>query len=253
MAHFENTRVLVTGGAHGLGRGVALRFAAEGATVWIADIDPDTESIAANLGATGIVCDVADSSQVDAVVAAIDARHAGLDVVVANAGIGGGGPIVEMTDERYRRILAVNLDGVYFTCRAAARVMIRAGSGVIVTVGSVFGRDTPAGSSAYGAAKAGVVAITHSIARELAPHGIRVNCVSPGHMGTDLYWSALQRRADRRGITFEEMSGEELAAVPLGRFGTGEDVAGLIAFLASPDAAYLTGQTINIDGGLQPR
>jgi NAD(P)-dependent dehydrogenase (short-subunit alcohol dehydrogenase family) len=253
MGRFDDARVLVTGGANGLGLGVTQRFVAEGANVWIADIDPDTEAIAAEHGAIGVVCDVSDSGQVDAVVAALAERHGGLDVAVANAGIGGGGPIVEMTDERYRRIIAVNLDGVYFTCRAAARVMLPAGAGVIVTVGSVFGRDTPAGSSAYGATKAGVVAITHSIARELAPHGIRVNCISPGHMGTELYWTALQRRADRRGIPFDAMTAEELAAVPLGRFGTGEDVSGLVAFLASPDAAYLTGQTINLDGGLQPR
>lgn len=131
------------------------RFVVEGATVWIA-----TDAIAAEHEAIGVVCDVSDSGQVDAVVAAMDERHGGLDVAVANAGIGGGGPITEMTDECYRRIVAVNLDGVYFTCRAAARVMLPAGSGVIVTVGSVFGQDTPAGSSAYGAAKAGVVAIT---------------------------------------------------------------------------------------------
>jgi NAD(P)-dependent dehydrogenase (short-subunit alcohol dehydrogenase family) len=173
--------------------------------------------------------------------------------VVANAGIGGSGPIAEMSDAAYRRIIGVNLDGVIFTCRAAARTMIPAASGVIVTVGSVFGGDTPANASAYGAAKAGVVAITHAIARELAPAGIRVNCISPGHMDIELYRAALQRRAARRGISIDEIAAEELAAVPLGRLGTREDVAGLVAFLASPDASYLTGQTINIDGGLQPR
>ena len=125
-------------------------------------------------------------------------------------------------------------------------------SGVIVTTGSVFGRDTPAGSGAYGAAKAGVMALTHALARELATDGVRVNCVSPGHMGTELYWAALQRRANASGRAYEEMVAAELGQVPMGRFGTGDDVAGLVAFLASDDAAYLTGQTINIDGGLQP-
>lgn len=254
MKRFEGTRAVVTGGAHGLGLGVVDRFVAEGAVVWIADIDPAVESIAAAHGAAaGVVCDVAESARVDELIAAVIERHGGVDVVVANAGIGGGAPIAEMTDELYRRIVGVNLDGVYFTCRAAARAMIPQGAGVIVTVGSVFGRDTPARSSAYGAAKAGVVAITQSIARELAPHGIRVNCISPGHMGTELYWAALRRRATARGITFEEMAAEELAAVPLGRFGTGADVGGLVAFLASEDGAYITGQTINLDGGLQPR
>lgn len=253
MKRFEGARVLVTGGANGLGLGVARRFVEEGGIVWVADQDPETGTIAVRNGAAGIICDVSDSAQVDSVFAAMIEQWGGIDVVVANAGIGGSRPIVEMDDAAYHRIMGVDLDGVFFTCRAAARAMIPAGSGVIVTVGSVFGRDTPANASAYGAAKAAVVAITHALARELAPHGIRVNCVSPGHMGTELYWAALERRAGWRGISVDEIAAEELAAVPLGRFGTGEDVAGLVAFLASADAAYLTGQTINIDGGLQPR
>lgn len=105
----------------------------------------------------------------------------------------------------------------------------------------------------YEAAKAGVVAIAHALTRELVPHGIRVNCISPDHMGTELYLAASQRRANRRGISIDEIAAEELAAVPLRRFGTTKDVAGLVAFLALPDASHLTGQTINIDGGLQPR
>ena len=253
MNRFDDTRVLVTGGANGLGLGIAQRFVAEGAVVWIADQDPETEAIAERHGATGSLCDVSDSTQVDALFATMTAQLGGVEVVVANAGIGGSSPIAEMSDAAYRRIIGVNLDGVFFTCRAAARAMIPAGSGVIVTVGSVFGRDTPANSSAYGAAKAGVVAITHALARELAPAGIRVNCISPGHMDTALYRAALERRA-RDGEAFPRRDRRRgVAAVPLGRFGTGEDVAGLVAFLASADASYLTGQTINIDGGLQPR
>ena len=254
MRRFPGTVVLVTGGANGLGRGVAERFAREGAHVWIADLDPDVAAVASAIGATyGVSCDVRDAAAVDALVADMVARHGRLDVAVANAGIGGGAPIADLSDELYREILAVNLDGVFFTCRAAARVMRGQAAGVIVTVGSVFGRDTPAGAGAYGAAKAGVVALTQALARELAAFGVRVNCVSPGHMATELYWRAIERRAARAGATPDEVRAEELAQVPLGRFGAGDDVAGLVAFLASPDAAYLTGQTINIDGGLQPR
>lgn len=251
---FDGQTVLVTGAARGLGLGVAERFKREGARVWMADIDALVETAAADLGAeAGVVCDVSDSAQVDALVGSIVERTGRLDVVVANAGIGGGGPLVEMTDDAIRRILAVNLESVIFTCRAAARAMIPRRCGVIVTVGSVFGRDTPAGSGVYGATKAGVIALTHSLARELAPHGIRVNCVSPGHMGTELYWRALQRRAAETGRTFEQMSDLERSQIPMDRFGTGEDMGGLVAFLASADAAYITGQTINLDGGLQPR
>ena len=251
---FVGTRVVVTGAARGLGLGVARRFVAEGGLVWLADIEPGVGAVAAEIGAVaGVVCDVAEPGAVDALVGAVVDRHGGLDVAVANAGIGGGGPVAEMTDEAVRRILAVNLDGVFAVCRAAARVMAPAGSGSIVTVGSVFGRDTPAGSAAYGASKAGVAAVTQALARELAPRGVRVNCVSPGHMGTELYWAALRRRAAATGRGYEEMVAAELAQVPLGRFGPGEDVAGLVTFLASADASYITGQTINIDGGLQPR
>jgi NAD(P)-dependent dehydrogenase (short-subunit alcohol dehydrogenase family) len=251
---FAGQTVLVTGAARGLGLGVAERFVREGARVWLADMDSLVEEVATSIGGeAGVVCDVSDSAQVDALIASILEQAGRLDVVVANAGIGGGAPLVEMTDDAIRHILSVNLESVFFTCRAAARAMLPRRSGVIVTVGSVFGRDTPPRSSAYGAAKAGVVALTQSLARELAPHGIRVNCVSPGHMGTELYWRALQRRANATGRTYEQMVEAERTQIPLDRFGTGEDMGGLVAFLASPDGAYLTGQTINLDGGLQPR
>jgi len=254
MRRFVGGRVIVTGAARGLGLGVARRFVAEGAVVWLADVDERVEAVAGEIGAdAGARCDVADAAAVDALVVAMLERHGGLDTMVANAGIGGGGPMSEMTDEAFRRITAVNLDGVFFTCRAAARAMIPRRSGTIVTIGSVFGRDTPAGSAAYGAAKAGVAAITQSLARELAPDGIRVNCVSPGHMDTELYRAALRRRAAASGRSFEQTVEDERVQIPLGRFGTGEDVAGLVAFLASPDASYITAQTINVDGGLQPR
>jgi meso-butanediol dehydrogenase/(S,S)-butanediol dehydrogenase/diacetyl reductase len=190
---------------------------------------------------------------VDQVVATAVERFGRLDLMVANAGIGGGAPIAELSDDVWRRILAVNLDGTFHCCRAAARVMIPQGSGVILTVGSIFGRDTPAGSAAYGAAKAGVMALTQALARELGLHGIRVNCVSPGNMATEMHWNALRRRAERSGTPFDAAVAQVRAAIPLGRHGEPEDIAGLVSFLASADAAYITGQTINVDGGFQPR
>lgn len=250
---FYNRVAIVTGGAKGLGRGAARHLAAGGATVWISDIDPLVEQTAIDIGATGRVSDASDSGQVGALFTECLESYGRIDVVVANAGIGGGGPISAMGDDLYRHIIATNLDSVFYTCRAAARTMIDAGSGVILTVGSVFGRDSPARSSAYGASKAGVIAITQSLARELAPHGIRVNCISPGHMGTELYRSALQRRASATDRTFEEMVNIERSMVPLDRFGTEEDMGALVSFLASDAASYITGQTINLDGGLQPR
>lgn len=251
---FEGQSVLVTGAARGLGNGAGERFVREGARVWFADIDPAVAGAAERSGAeAGVVVDMTDAEAVETIVKSIFEATGRLDVVLANAGIGGGGPLTEMTDEAIRHILATNLDSVIYTCRAAARVMKAQRSGVILTTGSVFGRDTPAGSAVYGASKAGVVAITQSLARELAPYNVRVNCISPGHMGTELYWTALRRRAAATGRTFDEMVDAERTQVPLDRFGSGEDMGGLAAFLASPDAAYITGQTINLDGGLQLR
>lgn len=246
---------LVTGAAQGLGLGVARRLVADGARVVLADRDDRVLAAADRLGdkATGLVCDVADSRAVDALVATIVADDGRLDILVANAGVGGGGPLAEMGDSAFRRIVAVNLEGTFYCCRAAARAMIPRGGGLIVTVGSIFGRDTPAGSGAYGATKAGVMALTHALARELGPHGIRVNCISPGNMATELHWAALRRRAEREGRSFDTLRDDLRRAIPLGRHGTPEDVGALVAFLASPDAAYITGQTINVDGGYQPR
>lgn len=246
---------VVTGAARGLGLATARRLVDDGAHVVLADILAPDPDVAGELGARASVerCDVADSGAVDALVAKAQRRFGRLDIMVANAGVGGGAPVVEMTDDAWRRVLSVNLEGAFYGCRAAARAMIPARSGVILTVGSIFGRDTPAGSAAYGASKAGVVALTQALARELGPHGIRVNCVSPGNMATEMHWSALRRHALRAGVPFETSVDRLRSAIPLGRHGAPEEVAALVSFPASSDAAYITGRTINVDGGFQPR
>ena len=252
--HLESTRVaIVTGGARGLGLDIARRLLRDGMAVAMADIDEVTDA-AVRLGSRAITaaCDVRDPGQVDSLVETTVTRLKRLDLFVANAGVGGGDPIAEMSDDAYRQIVGVNLDGAFFSCRAAARVMIPARAGSIVTVGSIFGRDTPAGAGVYGATKAGVIALTHALARELGPYGIRVNCVSPGNMATEMHWSALRRRGAAVGLPFERVVEEVRASIPLGRHGTGADVGALVSFLASDDAAYITGQTINVDGGYQP-
>ena len=245
---------IVTGAARGLGLDIARRLLRDGMAVVMADVDETVSDAAARLGsrAMAAVCDVRDPGQVDSLVEATVMQLGGLDLFVANAGVGGGGTIAEMSDEAYRQIVGVNLDGAFFSCRAAARAMIPAGAGSIVTVGSIFGRDTPAGAGIYGATKAGVIALTHALARELGPHGIRVNCVSPGNMATEMHWTALRRRSAAANVPFEHVVEEVRAIIPLGRHGTGADVAAVVSFLASDDAAYITGQTINVDGGYQP-
>jgi NAD(P)-dependent dehydrogenase (short-subunit alcohol dehydrogenase family) len=253
--HPAPTRVaIVTGAARGLGLDIARRLLGDGMAVAMADADEGVSDAAARLGshAAAVVCDVRDPGQVDSLVQTVVTRLGRLDLFVANAGIGGGGPIAEMSDDAYRQIVGVNLDGAFFSCRAAARVMIPARAGSIVTVGSIFGRDTPAGSGVYGATKAGVIALTHALARELGPYGIRVNCVSPGNMATEMHWAALRRRSVAAGVPFERVVAEVRASIPLGRHGTGDDIGAVVSFLASDDAAYITGQTINVDGGYQP-
>lgn len=242
--------VIVTGGARGIGRAIAERFHRDGEQVVILDVDP--VDIASDDRIIGLTCDVSDSAAVDRAVDETIARFGRLDVMVCNAGIGGGAPVAQLSDALFNRILAVNLFGVFACCRAAARVMQGRKSGVIVTVGSIFGQDPPAGSAAYGAAKAGVTALTKSLARELGPLGIRVNCVSPGHIETELYAAALERRAAAHGISLDEAIQREREPIPLGSFGSPEAVARVVAFLASDEAAYVTGQRLNVDGGIQP-
>jgi NAD(P)-dependent dehydrogenase (short-subunit alcohol dehydrogenase family) len=245
---------IVTGAARGLGLDIARRLLRDGMEVTMADVDEAVHAAAAQCGERvhAAVCDVSAPHHVDSLVETTFAESGRLDLFVANAGVGGGGPIVEMSDAAYRQLVSVNLDGTFYSCRAAARAMIPAGAGSIVTIGSIFGRDTPAGSGVYGATKAGIVAMTHALARELGPHGIRVNCVSPGNMATELHWSALRRQSAARGMPLERIVAEVRDSIPLGRHGTGADVGAIVSFLASDDASYITGQTINVDGGYQP-
>src|SRR3954470_16910671 len=225
--HSARTRVaIVTGAARGLGLDIARRLLLDGMSVVMADVDEVVTDAAARLGSRAIAaaCDVRDPGQVDFLVETTVRHQGSLDLFVPNAGVGGGSPIAEMSDDAYRQIVGVNLDGAFFSCRAAARAMIPAGAGSIATVGSIFGRDTPAGSGVYGATKAGVIALTHALARELGPYGIRVNCVSPGNMATEMHWAALRRRSAAADVPFTRVVEEVRAGIPLGRHGTGDDV-----------------------------
>lgn len=252
-------RALVTGAARGLGRAVAERIVRDGGAVALMDVaeavERTREEIAAQRdGATVLAFrgDVSVEEDVERVVREAHAGLGGLDLLVNNAGIGGPTTaLVDTPSEEARRVIDVNLMGAFLVARATARVMARQrDGGCIVNLGSIFGQQGVAGGAAYSASKGGVALLTHSLALELAPFGIRVNTVAPGNMATEMHFEDLRARAEAEGTTFEEELERVRATIPLGRHGTGEDVAGAVAWLASDDAAYVTGQTIGVNGGV---
>jgi NAD(P)-dependent dehydrogenase (short-subunit alcohol dehydrogenase family) len=241
MSSFDGRVALVTGGASGIGRATALRLARDGAAVAVLDRDGDgARVVAAEVGGPAFEVDVRDG---DAVRAAVDATVdalGGLAILVNNAGVGDLRPLHTVDDRLWHRIVDVNLTGAYHAMAAAIPVMLAAGRGAIVNNASVSGLGPTRGEAAYSAAKAGEIALTASGALEYGPT-IRVNCVAPGFIRTPLtaIW-------DDHPDAFAPI-GE---AIPLGRIGEAEEVADVIAFLCSDAAAYVTGHTLVVDGGL---
>ena len=259
-------RAIVTGAARGLGAAIAGRLARDGADVVLLDVSADVTATADRLAggvggagdvadgrvAVGLVADVSDEiASAAAVDRAVDALG-GVDVLVNNAGIGG--PDTDVTGTslaEFRRVLDVNLTGTFLMCRAAAAVMIGQGSGgAIVNMGSVFGQQGVAGGAGYCASKAGVALLTHSLALELAPHGIRANTIAPGNMATEMHWDELRSRAARSGTVFGEQVEMVKAAIPLGRHGTGATSRAWWPGWSRPTPGYVTGQTIGVNGGI---
>jgi 3-oxoacyl-[acyl-carrier protein] reductase len=251
-------RSIVTGAARGLGEGIAARLVADGGQVALLDVDDAVMATAGRLQsahpdatAFGVRCDVSDERQVASSVRDVVERLGGLDLLINNAGIGG--PTTSVIDtpvDRFRRVLDVNLVGTFLMTRACASVMAGGGSGCIVNLGSIFGQQGVGNAGAYCASKGGVALLTHSLALELAPLGIRVNTIAPGNMLTEMHLADLRVAAAERGVPVDAEIERVRVTVPLGRHGTGDDVAGAVAWLASPDASYVTGQTIGVNGGV---
>lgn len=253
MRRFTDRVVAITGSATGIGAATAKRFASEGASV--ACIDINTEANEATAGslpgdALALDCDVREPDQQEAAFERIVQQWGRIDVLVACAGIYVGGPLAEIPLARWRDIEAVNLTGVLVSNRLVAPIMIGAGRGAIVNVASMAAKTSWPNSAEYSATKSGVIGVTRSAAMELGPHGITVNALCPGNTLTDM----VRRVAVEVGATLE-MSGEEWLAMrandtALKRLARPEEMAGVIAFLASDDARYITGQAIEADGGL---
>jgi NAD(P)-dependent dehydrogenase (short-subunit alcohol dehydrogenase family) len=241
------SRALVTGGARGIGEAIARRLAADGARVAIADVDEaGARDVAAQLGdgALGLRCDVRSADDVRAAVDAATASFGGLDLLVNNAGIEIAKPLAEVTDEEFDRLMDINVNGV-FRCTKAALPALSGGGGAIVNIASVAGMRGSALQVAYCASKAAVIRMTEVCALELRPLGIRVNAVCPGLVDTDM---ATALRAPAEALT--GMPFDELVAAKQGRLGTPEEVAEMVAFLASDDAAFITGAHYALDGGM---
>jgi meso-butanediol dehydrogenase/(S,S)-butanediol dehydrogenase/diacetyl reductase len=248
MPRFEGRTVVVTGAGGGIGRGIAERFAAEGAQVVLADRDPAVTEVAGTLGATGVQADITDPADVERVFAAGER----VDVLVNNAGVITISRLEELTLADWERVLRVNTTGTFLCCQAAAaRMRAQGGGGRILNAASGQARQGFIYTPHYAASKFGVVGLTQSLAKELAADQITVNAYCPGIVGSDM-WSYNDREWGRLLGDYApgELMAEWVEGIPLGRAGTTDDVASLLLFLASDDAAYITGQTINVDGGM---
>ncbi|MGR3804170.1 SDR family NAD(P)-dependent oxidoreductase [Marinibacterium profundimaris] len=244
--------VLVTGGASGIGLGIVNRFLDEGARVAVLDLDTCHIEGAEDrlLGLTG---DAADEATVDKAVADTVGAFGRLDVMVCNAGVISINPVVGMEFGEWKRVTEINLHSVFLGSRAAARQMMAQGTGgVIVNAASGAARRGAANLAHYCASKAAIVSLTQTLSIELAPHGIRVNSYTPGHIETPFWDDIAAGFARVSGQTPEQVIDGFRASVPAGRFGTPEDVAAAVSWLASDDASYVSGQAIAMNGAELP-
>jgi 3-oxoacyl-[acyl-carrier protein] reductase len=230
-------RALVTGGSRGIGAAIARELARAGADVVLSyrSGKDEAEALAGEIGAQALAADVADVAQAAGLV-----EQAGdLDVLVNNAGLTRDGLIARMSDEDWRVVIETNLGGVFHTCRAVARGMMRRRSGSIVNVTSIVGLRGNPGQTNYAASKAGIIGFTKSLARELGSRGVRANAVAPGYVRTRL-----------TEVLPEQAQEAMLVNTPLGRLGEPQDIAGAVRFLCSDEASFITGEVLLVDGGL---
>ena len=226
--------VLVTGGNRGIGRAVATRLHADGHRVAVTH-----RGSGAPDGLFGVQCDVTDPDSVDAAFTAVEAEYGPVEVVVANAGTTEDTLLMRMKDEQFTRVLDANLAGAFRVAKRASRGMLRARFGRLIFIGSVVGQSGTAGQVNYASSKAGLIGMARSLTRELGSRGITANVVAPGFIDTDMT-AGLDDKTQEMAV----------AAIPLGRKGSADDVAGTVSFLAGDDAGYISGAVIPVDGGM---
>ena len=237
---------VVTGGSRGIGAAIAKKLASRGMTVIINYCGSEDRALAVKSAieaaggqAEAWRCDVSDCGQCEAFVKAVMEKYGRIDVLVNNAGITRDGLMMRMTDENFSRVIDTNLKGTFYMMRFVSRHMLKAKKGRIINMASVVGLMGNAGQVNYAASKAGVIGTTKSAAKELASRGITVNAIAPGFIDTEM-----------TGALSEKVQEQILTQIPLGSFGKPEDIANCAAFLASDEAAYITGQVIQVDGGM---
>lgn len=246
MKRFENKIVLVTGAGRGIGASIAKRFASEGAEVIVnySGNDEAAQKTVDEITATGgqaqkYKCSVNDSESVKVMIDEIIKEFGRIDILVNNAGITKDGLMLRMTDEDFDRVIDVNLKGTFNCTKYVSKYMLKQKSGKIINISSVVGLSGNAGQVNYSASKAGIIGITKSAAKELSSRGITVNAVAPGYVDTDM-----------TKVLSDNIRNEILKNIPLQRMGNMEDISNCVAFLASEDASYITGQVISVDGGM---
>jgi 2-hydroxycyclohexanecarboxyl-CoA dehydrogenase len=248
VKRFTDQVAIVTGGASGIGRATAFRLAGEGATAAVADLNHEKAGEVARCicdrggRAIALPVDVTDVASVQEMTAAAVDAFGTIDILISNAGWDRVSPFLDTDECLWDRVIAVNYRGHLATTHAVLPHMIERGSGKIVTIASDAGRVGSSGEAVYSGAKGAVIAFTKGLAREVARHGITVNCIAPGLVDTPMLAGIVEGN--------EKLIGAIVRAIPLGRTGVPDEIAAAICFLASPDAAYITGQTLSVNGGL---
>lgn len=254
MSILQNQTAIVTGASRGIGKGIATVLGREGANVVIADINGDgakktaVELVGQGLRAVAIQVDITKSDQVEFMARNVVEQFGRIDILVNNAGVVSNIPVLEFPEEEWHETIAVNLTGVFLCSKYVGKIMVKQRSGRIINISSLSGRVGVPGQAAYCASKHGVVGLTQVLAIDLAPH-VTANVICPGMNETEMMPLVIAQRAASRNQTVEEVRQGILSKTPLGRFGQPEDVGRVVLFFASPMAAYVTGQAIDVDGG----